>query len=78
MISKNIKFHSEAEIVDFVNEMSKQPYNVDLSRGRIVVDAKSILGVFGLGIGQVIRMDIHSDDAEKLLYAVEGLLAYSA
>lgn len=75
MISRNIKFESETEVVAFVNEMSRQPYNVDLSRGRFVVDAKSILGVFGLGIGQVIRMDIHSDNADKLLCAVEGFLA---
>ena len=78
MISRNIKFNSETEIVECVNEMSKQPYNVDLSRGRFVVDAKSILGVFCLGIGQMIRMDIHSDHAENLLYAVDGLLAHSA
>lgn len=78
MISRNIKFNSETEIVDFVNKMSRQPYNVDLSRGHFVVDAKSILGVLCLGIGQIIRMDIHSEHAEKLLYAVEGFLAHSA
>lgn len=78
MISKIIKFNSEKEIVGFVNEMSKQPYSVDLSRGRYVVDAKSILGVFGLGLGQSIRMDIHSDEAGQLLQAVEVFLERSA
>lgn len=78
MISRNIKFNSEADIVGFVNEMSKQPYSVDLSRGCYVVDGKSILGVFGLGLGQTIRMDIHSDETGQLLQVVEGVLERSA
>lgn len=39
------------EITEFVNMMSRQGYNTDLSRGSFSVDAKSILGVIALGLG---------------------------
>ena len=61
MISKHIKFNSVEEITEFVNMMSRQGYNADLSRGSFIVDAKSILGVIALGLGQIIRMDIYLD-----------------
>ena len=44
MITKNIRFNSIKEAVDFVNSASRQPYNVD---------AKSILGVLVLGLGNM-------------------------
>lgn len=61
MITKNIRFNSIKEAVDFVNAASRQPYDVDLSRGIYNVDAKSILGVLALGLGNIIRMEIHAD-----------------
>ena len=64
MITKNIRFNSIKEAVDFVNAASRQPYNVDLSRGIYNVDAKSILGVLALGLGNIIRMEIHADEKD--------------
>ena len=49
-----------------MNTASRQPYSVDLSRGIYNVDAKSILGVLALGLGQTIRMEIHADENDHL------------
>lgn len=76
MITKNIRFNSVAEAVDFVNTASRQPYNVDLSRGIYNVDAKSILGVLALGLGQIIRMDIHADEKDYTSEAEKEVLKY--
>ena len=36
------------EVKDFVSHASKSPYDIDIFYNSFVVDAKSILGVFGL------------------------------
>ncbi len=51
----NIRLTSIKEAVDFVNSASRQPYNVDLSREIYNVDAKSILGVLVLGLGNMME-----------------------
>lgn len=38
-----------------MNSASRQPYNVDLSREIYNVDAKSILGVLVLGLGNMME-----------------------
>ena len=55
------------DVKDFVNAVTKYSYDVDLSSGRYVVDAKSIMGIFSLDLSKPIKMEIHSDDCEPLL-----------
>ena len=62
MFSRNIRLDSIEEAVDFVNEISKCPYGVELSKDGCTVNAKSILGVLSLGIGETVRMDINADE----------------
>lgn len=74
MISKSVILKSEAEVVNFVNLVSKYPSDVDLIRGRYMIDAKSILGVLGLGVGEKLEIQIHEDEAEELLKDLEFYL----
>lgn len=62
LISRNIRLDSLDEAVDFVNEMSKCPYVVKLSKNYDSVNAKSILGVVALGIGEDVRVDIYTEN----------------
>ena len=39
---------------------------IDLSSGRYVVDAKSIMGIFSLDLMNEITLTAHSDNTEKL------------
>lgn len=56
----------------FVNTVSKYPFNMNLRSGRYVVDAKSILGIFSLNLGNAIILEI--DDRDALPEQVEALL----
>jgi len=51
------------EFVRIVNEFS---YDVDLSSGRYIVDAKSIMGIFSLDLAKPILVDVHDSDALDL------------
>ena len=38
------------DVKNFVNTVSKYDYEIDLTSGRYVVDAKSIMGIFSLDL----------------------------
>ncbi len=59
-----IQFKEIKDITDFVNEVSKLECDADLSSGRYLVSAKSIMGIFALDISKPIYLILHSDDTE--------------
>ena len=61
-----IKFQNPEEVLDFVNKVAKYPYDMDMKRGRFVVDAKSILGIMNLGFNHPIELKIYDEDCEDL------------
>ena len=67
MKSVQISLKMASSVKDFVNVVSKYPYDIDLRNGRYVVDAKSILGIFSLDLSQPLTVEIYSDDCEELL-----------
>ena len=71
MKKTTIKLESIQDVRDFVNLMTTQKVEIDLSSGRYVVDGKSIMGIFSLDLLQPIEMTIHSDDCDDLLAAVK-------
>ena len=62
MKSFNISLKSINDVKDFVNIVNKYDFDVDLTSGRYVVDAKSIMGIFSLDLSKPIRVDVHTDD----------------
>ena len=61
-----IKFQNPEEVLDFVNKVAKYQYDMDMKRGRFVVDAKSILGIMNLGLNNVISLQVYGDHCEEL------------
>jgi phosphotransferase system HPr-like phosphotransfer protein len=59
---------------NFVNIVTRYPYEMDLRAGRHVVDAKSILGIFSLDLSKPITLEIYSDDCGDLLEEVGPFL----
>ena len=57
-----VMLNSEKDAVDFVSKITAFPEHVDLSYGHYSVDAKSILGVLGIGVGKKVRLSVYSDD----------------
>lgn len=58
-------------VKNFVSLVNRYNYDMDLSSGRYVVDAKSILGIFSIDLSKPILMTIYSDDCDDLLKALE-------
>ena len=65
-----VKLKSINEVKEFVSIVNDYPYEVDLTSGRYVVDAKSIMGIFSLDLTQSIDVAIHEEDADDLVAAL--------
>ena len=62
------------DVKDFVNIVSKCDFEVDLTSGRYVVDAKSIMGIFSLDLSKPIKAEVHSDDCEKFMDEIKRFI----
>ncbi len=63
----NVSLGSINDVKEFVNIVGKYNYDVDLTSGRYVVDAKSIMGIFSLDLTKPIRVDAHTEDATEFM-----------
>lgn len=66
MKSFYIKLLTIEDIRNFVDIVTRQDFDIDLSSGRYVVDAKSIMSIFSLDLMNKILLTAHSDNTEKL------------
>ena len=66
MSEMKITFKHPEEIREFVNTVSKYEFDMDMRKGRVVVDAKSLLGIMHLGLNSVMELKMYSDDCEEL------------
>lgn len=62
MIKMKVKFEKVTDVTEFVNEVSKLDCEADLSSGRYLINAKSIMGIFTLDISKELDLVIYSDD----------------
>ncbi|MDD6213742.1 MAG: HPr family phosphocarrier protein [Firmicutes bacterium] len=70
----NLMLNSINDVKDFVNIVSKYDFDVDLTSGRYVVDAKSIMGIFSLNLSKPIKVEVHSDDCEPFMKEVDRFI----
>ena len=75
MKSVMIKLSLVENVNNFVNIVTRYPFEMDLRAGRHVVDAKSILGFFSLDLSKPITLEIYSDECEALLEDIKPFLA---
>ena len=60
-----IIFHTSEQVKDFIGWAVKIPYNMDASIGSITVDAKSLLGITGLGLEKKFLLVIYGELSDK-------------
>ena len=72
MSKMQITFKNPEEIVAFVNTYD---FDMDMRKGRAVVDAKSLLGIMHLGLNNVIELQMYSDQCEELQKELEKYAA---
>ena len=74
MKSVNLRLSLVENVNQFVNIVSRYPFEMDLRAGRHIVDAKSILGIFSLDLSRPITLEIYSDDCGQLLEAIKPFI----
>lgn len=74
MTTFNLLLGSINDVKDFVNIVSKYDFDVDLTSGRYVVDAKSIMGIFSLDLSQPIKVEVHSDDCASFVDELKAFI----
>ena len=67
MTSVTISLNSIEKVKQFVNLISKYDGDFDLTSGRYVIDAKSIMGIFSLDLSKPLKLDIYSDQTASVL-----------
>ena len=64
MSQSKIKLNATEEVQEFVNAASRCDFDIDISYNRFVVDAKSIVGVLGLDLNQILTVSYNGYDQE--------------
>ena len=67
MKNVNIKLSTIEDVKSFVNAVTLYSGDADLTGGRYVVDAKSIMGIFSLDLSNPITLTVHGDNADELI-----------
>lgn len=52
------------DVVEFVRAASKCDFDVDVNYNRVLVDAKSILGVISMDLGRILTVKCHGENPE--------------
>lgn len=71
MQTAKIMFRSVADAERFVSCAERYPNHMDIQCGNRMVDAKSLLGVIGLGVERKLNLKIYGDGCEELLNNME-------
>jgi len=67
-----ISLNSIEKVKSFVSTIALFDYDFDLSSGRYVIDAKSIMGIFSLDLSKPITLTIHAEsETAEILKAIE-------
>ena len=74
MKSVTININTIEDVKQFVNQVTKCNYDVDIVSGRYAVDAKSIMGIFSLDLSNPIDMEIHDDNCGDFLKEIESFI----
>ena len=74
MKTVKIRLSSIEAVRNFVEIVRKFEGDIDLSSGRYIVDAKSIMGIFSLDLMNPITLTAHSDDCDKLLESLRDYI----
>ena len=61
MVKRNIVLGNVANVQEFNRICGHMDFDVDLTQGKYLVDAKSIMGIFSLDLSKPINLNIHAE-----------------
>lgn len=62
MTERRIKFRKADDVREFVNAASKCDFDIDIFYNRVIIDAKSILGVLSMDLTRVMTVKCYGED----------------
>ncbi len=71
----DIRLSTIQDVQKFVNIVNRYDIDIDLSSGRYIVDAKSIMGIFSLDLLKPITLTAHTEDADELFAELKVFIA---
>ena len=71
-----IRLSSIQDVRNFVDTVTKYNIDIDLSSGRYIVDAKSIMGIFSLDLMSPIKLSAQTDKEEEIKALMDDLKAF--
>ncbi|WP_069997919.1 HPr family phosphocarrier protein [Cellulosilyticum sp. I15G10I2] len=75
MKSITISLNSIEKVKQFVNLINIYDGDFDLSSGRYIIDAKSIMGIFSLDLSKPLRLDIYNDNyADEIISKLNAFI----
>ena len=74
MVTVNISLSTIDDVKKFVNIVSKYDFEVDLTSGRYVIDAKSIMGIFSLDLSKPIKLDAHTENTSPFFEEIKPVV----
>ncbi len=74
MKTVKIRLSSIEAVRDFVEVVRKYDAEIDLSSGRYVVDAKSIMGIFSLDLMNPITLTVHNDNCDDIIDSLKNYI----
>ena len=64
MFDKKIKLTAPEDVKEFVKAASKCDFDIDICYNRVMVDAKSILGIFSMDLTRVLTVTCHGENRD--------------
>ena len=77
MVRKIVKFNTPESVKDFCNITIHCDFEMDLVKGRYVIDAKSLLGIYSLSLDEPVNLEIlvdSEDDCKDFLKKIDNFL----
>ncbi|MCI8949042.1 MAG: HPr family phosphocarrier protein [Lachnospiraceae bacterium] len=68
MEERRIKLPTVADAKEFVIRASKCDFDIDVYYNRVIIDAKSLLGVLSLDLTRVLTVSMHGENKEFCKY----------
>lgn len=76
MRTVTLNLNEISKVQRFVGDISLYEEDIDVIRGKYVIDAKSLLGLFSLDLSKPVDVRINSDDDNVLDKFVEDMKKY--
>lgn len=70
----NVKFHSMEQVGVFVEQMTRLPYKIELTKENAKIDGKSLLGILSFGLEEPLLLSAHTEDSLTFIEKISPYL----